>query len=114
MLIRSTDICGMKRTGKLTLSQFKLLALLLVGASVWPEIAAAQTDEIQVYNAEIAEPGELTLTLHNNFTPEGLQEAAFPGAVVPNHELNGVPEFGYGAAPWLELGMYLPVYTLLT
>jgi len=103
----------MKRTGKLTLSQFKLLALLLVGASVWPEIAAAQTDEIQVYNAEIASPGELTLTLHNNYTPEGLREPAFPGAFAPNHALNGVPEFGYGAEPWLELGMYLPVYSVL-
>jgi hypothetical protein len=78
-----------------------------------PRAAWAQTDEIQVYNAEIASPGELTLTLHNNYTPDGLREPAFPGAFPPNHVLNGVPEFGYGAAPWLELGMYLPVYSAL-
>lgn len=98
---------------KLTVANSRVLALLLAGLSVWPSVATAQTDEIQVYNAEIAAPGELTLTLHNNYTPDGLGEPAFPGAFAPNHELNGVPEFGYGAEPWLELGMYLPVYSVL-
>ena len=82
-------------------------------AFLTPNLASGQTDEIQVYNAEIAAPGELTLTVHDNYTPEGLQEPAFPGAFAPNHVLNGVPEFGYGAEPWLELGMYLPVYSAL-
>jgi len=78
----------------------------------WPAVAAAQTDEIQVYNAEIAAPGEFTLTLHNNYTPDGLKAAAFAGGVVPDRALNGVPEWAYGATEWLELGLYLPVYTL--
>ena len=86
--------------------------LLLAGLAVWPALAAAQTDEIQVYNAEIAAPGEFTLTLHNNYTPDGLKQAAFPGGVVPDRALNGVPEWAYGAAEWLELGLYLPVYTV--
>lgn len=74
--------------------------------------AHAQTDEIQVYDATIAEPGQFSLTLHNNYTPIGRTEPDFPGAVVPEHALNGVPEWAYGVAPWLELGMYLPLYTL--
>ena len=34
------------------------------------------------------------------------------GAVVPNHSLNGVPEYALGSTPWLELGAYLPLYTI--
>jgi hypothetical protein len=30
------------------------------------DAAKAQTDEIQVYNAQIAEPGVVNLTLHDN------------------------------------------------
>ena len=90
-------------------------ALLRAAIGAWvlgsPFAACGQTDEIQVYTAEIADPGELTLTLHNNYTPQGLRTPAFPGALVPNRALNGVPEWAYGATDWLELGMYLPVYT---
>jgi hypothetical protein len=72
----------------------------------------AQTDEIQVYDAEIAAPGQLNLTWHNNFTPSGRTEPAYPGGIVPDHALNGVPEWGYGVTTWFEAGLYLPVYTL--
>ncbi len=34
-------------------------------------MASAQTDEIQVYDGEIAAPGIFNLTWHNNFTPMG-------------------------------------------
>ncbi len=30
---------------------------------------------------------------------------------MPNHTLNGVPEWAYGVADWLELGTYLPLYS---
>ncbi len=72
----------------------------------------AQTDEIQVYNASITAPGKLNLTLHNNYTPNGLNAPAFPGAIVSNHSLNGVPEWAYGVAPWFEAGLYLPLYSI--
>ncbi len=81
---------------------------VLLGAS----LANAQTDEIQVYNAEIAAPGVFNLTLHNNYTPDGLKTPAFPGAVVSNQSLNGAPEWAYGVAPWMEAGLYLPLYSL--
>jgi hypothetical protein len=73
--------------------------------------ASAQTDEIQVYNGGLAEPGVFNLTLHNNFTPNGLRTPAFPGAVVANKSWNGVPEWAYGVTEWFEGGLYLPLYS---
>jgi hypothetical protein len=87
-----------------------LLALLLLLAGCGT--ALAQTDEIQVYDATIAPPGILNLTLHNNYTPSGGAVPAFPGAIVPEHSLNGVPEWAYGVTDWMEAGLYLPLYTV--
>lgn len=81
-------------------------------AALSPGLALAQTDEIQVYNAEIAAPGVFNLTLHNNYTPDGLKQAAFPGDIVSNHALNGVPELAYGVTDWLEAGLYFPLYSV--
>lgn len=82
---------------------------ILLGA---PARALAQTDEIQVYTGEIAPQGVFNLTLHTNFTPNGVKTPAFPGAVTSNHSLNGVPEWAYGVKPWFEAGLYLPLYSV--
>jgi hypothetical protein len=74
-------------------------------------VTHAQTDEIQVYDAAITAVGRFSLTWHNNFTPSGRTEPDFPGGVVPNHALNGVPEWAYGVTEWFEQGLYLPLYT---
>ncbi len=74
--------------------------------------ADAQTDEIQVYTGELAAPGQVTLTLHSNYTFSGRTVPDFPGGIVPDHAWNGVPEWAYGVNDWLELGTYLPVYTV--
>jgi hypothetical protein len=90
-----------------------LLALAACGLLIGrPGSARAQTDEIQIYNGEIAKPGVFNLTLHDNYTPDGAKTPAFPGAVVSNHALNGVPEWAYGVTPWLETGLYLPLYSV--
>lgn len=86
------------------------IAALILAATAIP--ARAQTDEIQVYDATIAEPGQFTVELHNNYTPIGRTTPAFPGAIVPDHELNGVPEWAYGVTDWWELGAYVPLYSL--
>jgi hypothetical protein len=103
------DSCSLARRRRLQLTATAILAGLTPMAATHG--ARAQTDEIQVYNAEIAAPGVLNLTLHDNYTPSGLKTPAFPGGVVPAQSLNGVPEFGYGVTPWWELGLYLPLYT---
>ncbi|MGH8257082.1 MAG: hypothetical protein ACRET0_12805, partial [Steroidobacteraceae bacterium] len=69
------------------------------------------TDEIQVYDAAITEVGQWNLTWHQNYTPQAQSVPDFPGGVVPDHALNGVPEWAYGLRPWLELGLYMPIYS---
>lgn len=88
-----------------------LRGLLVLELLLRVSVAHAQTDEIQVYDARIAEPGQFNLTWHNNYTPSGRSHADLPGGVVPEHALNGVPEWALGIRDWLELGVYLPVYT---
>jgi hypothetical protein len=83
-----------------------LLFVLAVSAG-----AAAQTDEIQVYDGGLAEPGVFNLTLHNNFVASGLDQRPYPEAVKADGSLNGVPEWALGVTRWLEVGLYLPVYS---
>ena len=87
------------------------LALVLTTLVIAKPVSA-QTDEIQVYDAQIAAPGIINLTWHNNYTPAGLTQPAFPGGIVPNHDLNGVAEWAYGIAPWMEGGLYFPLYSV--
>ncbi len=69
---------------------------------------AKATDEIQVYNAGIAAPGQFTIQQHLNYVALGLKDPPFPGGLVSNHSLNGTPEFAYGVTDWWEVGLYLP------
>ena len=78
------------------------MAVIAIALLAVPANASAQTDEIQVYDASIAPQGTINLTLHNNFTPDGLNTPAFPGALTPDQSLNGVPEWAYGVRPWFE------------
>jgi hypothetical protein len=87
-----------------------LMAVLVVIAT--PRKTFGQTDEIQVYDAEIEEPGVFNLMVHTNFTPIGRTEPAFPGAIIANDSVNGAAEWAYGVKPWFEQGLYLPVYSL--
>src|SRR5215471_16435017 len=64
-------------------------ALFLLTFLVVPIVAFAQEDEIQVYDAAIADQGKFNLTWHNNFTPVGLKVPAFPGGVITDKTLNG-------------------------
>jgi hypothetical protein len=72
-------------------------------------LAADQVhDEIQVYNAEIAEVGQWTYEQHFNYAWRGQTQPEFPGGFVSNHSLQGTPEFAYGITDWWEGGFYLP------
>src|SRR3954465_15691246 len=84
-------------------------ALLTLAA---PRAALAQGDEIQVYDGGLAPVGVFNLTVHNNFTPNGVKSPAFPGAIVSNKSLNGVPEWAYGVTNWFEAGLYMPLYSI--
>jgi hypothetical protein len=71
-------------------------------------VSAHAVDEIQVYNAEIAKVGQWTMQLHLNYALIGRKEPDFPGGLIPNHALNGTPEWAYGITEWWEMGFYAP------
>jgi hypothetical protein len=83
---------------------------LLASAALWivPAQPAKAIDEIQVYNAGIAQPGQFTIQQHLNYVPLGVKDPPFPGGVVSHNSINGTPEFAYGVTDWWELGLYLP------
>ena len=85
-----------------------LLVFTLLGA---PALLLAQTDEIQVYDAAIAEPGIFNLMIHTNFTPIGRKAPDYPGAIIANDSFQTTAEWAYGVTPWFEQGLYLPVTT---
>jgi hypothetical protein len=74
--------------------------------------AFALTDEIQVYTGDVAAPGVINLTLHDNYTPDGIKTPDFPGGLVDNNGFSGVAEWAYGVTPWFEAGLYLPLYAV--
>jgi hypothetical protein len=90
----------------------RTLVLAAINLLVIAAPSLAQTDEIQVYDAEIAEQGIFNLMVHTNFTPIGRKNPTFPGAIIPDDSVNGAAEWAYGVAPWFEQGLYLPVYSL--
>lgn len=76
-----------------------------------PKAALAQTDEIQVYDAEIEELGKVNVEVHSNYTPIGRTTPSFPGAIIADKSVNGAVEWAYGVKDWFEQGLYFPVYT---
>jgi hypothetical protein len=86
---------------------FSLPAVVLAALLAQPDPARA-VDEIQLYNAEIAEVGQFTVQQHLNYAFVGRKEPDFSGGFAPNHALNGTPEFAWGITEWFELGLYVP------
>ena len=83
---------------------------LIASATFWIVLGqpARATDEIQVYNAGIAAPGQFTIQQHLNYVPLGVKDPPFPGGLISNNSINGTPEFAYGVTDWWEVGLYLP------
>ena len=84
------------RRGSLIVRLLVRCVLIALFMSASRGVAWAQGDEIQVYDGGLAAVGVFNLTLHNNFTPAGIEDPAFPGAVVADRSWNGVPEWAYG------------------
>jgi hypothetical protein len=86
-----------------------LAAAVVLLARTGPAFAVDQVhDEIQVYNADIAEVGQFTYEQHFNYAAVGQTTPEFPGGFTSNRSLQGTPEFAYGVTPWWEAGLYLP------
>src|ERR1700731_4723978 len=102
----------MDRSLKLRICNGALAAagtLALLAIASLPALAADQVhDEIQVYNAEIAEVGQWTYQQHLDYAAVGQTQPEVPGGFTSNHSLQGTPEFAYGITDWWEGGFYLP------
>lgn len=94
---------------RIDMRAFLLIVIALIAV---PATAYAQTDEIQVYDAEIEPRGVFNLMIHSNFTPIGRKSPDFPGSIIANDSVNGAAEWAYGVTSWFEQGLYLPVYSL--
>src|SRR5579862_3452602 len=95
----------------LSCSRIRLLGFMMLAFLAVARPAFAQTDEIQVYDAEVADPGKVNVMVHSNYTPIGRKTADFPGGIIPDHSVNGAVEWAWGVKDWFEQGLYFPVYT---
>jgi len=78
---------------------------LALGSAVHDVLAAPE--EIQVYMDDLTEPGGFGTDLHNNYVVRGSNEPDYAGAQAPNHVYRFTPEFYYGLADRVELGLYV-------
>ena len=62
--------------GTIDLRVLAMMAVVLIGSA---GRAVAQTDEIQVYDAEIEELGKFNVMVHSNFAPIGRTRPDLPG-----------------------------------
>ena len=67
----------------------------------------AAPEEIQVYMDDVTRPGYFGTDIHNNYVMSGSSTPDYPGAQPPNHVYRLTPEFYYGLADTIELGLYL-------
>jgi hypothetical protein len=65
--------------------------------------------EIEVFTDEMTARGELGTNFHINTTPQGLSVPTYSGEVMNVHGQRLTPEFSYGVAPTLEMGLMLPM-----
>ncbi len=96
---------GSKASGGKRLRERGALAGSLLTAFLALPHQARAVDEIQLYNAEV---GQFTVQQHLNYAFVGRKAPDFPGGLVPDHALNGTPEFAWGITEWFELGLYIP------
>ena len=99
----------MSRQSKLSQRTAGFAGVALFALACRAALAADQVhDEIQVYNAEIADVGQWTIEQHVNYAAVGQTVPEFPGSFTSNRSLQGTPEFAYGITPWWEGGFYIP------
>lgn len=77
--------------------------------TLFPAVARAAPEEIQVYMDEMGAPGEIGLDLHNNYVLGGDPGAEYPGQRQSLHQYRITPEFSLGLSDHFELGAYLPL-----
>jgi hypothetical protein len=84
-----------------------VFVLLIHGAR-----AFAAPEEVQVYMAEMNDPGQFGLDVHNSYVFTGHLIDDYPGEQQSLHRYRITPELAYGLTHFLELGVYLPLATI--
>lgn len=83
-------------------------ALAALSLALLPSLSVAlDRFEVQVYEADINDPGQFALEAHANFTARGERQPAYPGETPPHHAFRLTLEPALGVTRWLELGAYL-------
>ena len=85
-------------------------ALILLLAGLPAAASALDRFEIQVYQADVNEPGQFGLEVHANYTIQGETVPAWPGEVPPDGVFRLTFEPALGLTRWLELGGYLQTF----
>lgn len=84
----------------------RTLPLIGIACVVMAHVLAAQDNyEIQVYGADLVEPGRTMLELHSNFTFDG-RKTVVDGLRPTNHALHETVEITHGFTDWFEVGFY--------
>jgi hypothetical protein len=90
---------------------FALVSLTLalgLSALGYPTVAGAgDLFEIQVYEAEVNDPGQFALEVHTNYTVRGRTLPEYAGEQSPHHVGRLTLEPALGITEYLELGAYL-------
>src|SRR5947209_8521948 len=86
------------------LARFILLPAL--SAALASALCAQGNYEIQVYGADLVEPGNTMVELHSNFTFEGIKRTT-DGSYPTEHQLHETVEITHGFTPWFETGFYV-------
>ncbi len=94
------------------IADLRLLVVSVIAIAAAHTVTFAQTDEIQVYDGSIVAPGKFNLTVHTNFTPDGLKTPTFPGGLIPDKCFNAATEWALGLTEWFEAGLYLPIFSI--
>src|SRR5664279_3805731 len=97
----------MNRSGLGGPALLSCLALFII-----PGLVHAADEEIQVYLDDLSAPGHFGLDVHANYVASGERVVDYPGATASLHRLRLTPEFAYGLAPSVELGLYLPLLNI--
>lgn len=90
---------------------FRHSLALLAGFALtgMPTAFAALSDEVQVYDDSINEPGEIGLEVHVNRSASGRRQQNYPGEVTPSRGLRVTPEISYGLSHDVDVGLYIPL-----
>jgi hypothetical protein len=88
-----------------------VLLPLVLAAALPAGALAFDPFEIQVYGADIDEPGQASLELHLNLAWGGSRVPAYPGQIPPGQGGHYTLEPAIGVLEWLELGAYLQTFS---